>query len=375
MNILVAYQGVGESDHPGVFKAFESLLGEGRVGRHVPFFWRSNRTPGDWDNFWSQLSECIVAERIDWVLLHQFHDRDIMIGDGLRRVKAAAPGVRIATSLGDPFCRFTHRVPLSFVEAARASDLVFLTGLGYLARQLGRAGVRNIVWMPLGYCDVRFGKTQPVPSADREGIVFVGNRRLGRNPSHELFWNGLKRIRLVKALSRRYGRRFHLYGKGWDGLVSARGVLPFDRQGEIYGGAKVVFGGYPGVTYEYYTSNRHFIAMSEGAVMVDYRVKGVEEFLKPETHWLLYGNESELYEQIDGVLNDGDGEMMAERGRAYVREHFSKKKLMSDMVNLWSEFDQGRSESGEAPPPVLPYVLPEFRNRIMAERFVRHWSG
>lgn len=378
MNVLVAYQGVEAADHPGIFEGFEHALQQESLKRHVSMFWRRNRTAKEWDVFWNELCERVGAERIDWVLLHQFHDRGIPLDGAIERLRRTHPHVRIATSLGDPFCRFVHRVPSSFVHAARMSDVVFLTGFGYLADQLARTGVRNMVLMPLGYCDSRFGKTEPIGAeVNHDGIVFVGNRRLGRNPTHELFWNGLKRIRLVKMLDRRYGKRFHLYGTGWGNLPSARGELPFNLQGVTYAKAEVVFGGFPGVTYEYYTSNRHFIAMSEGAAVVDFWVAGVERLLRPNSHWLLFRTEKELIGNIDSVLDGGtaDAREMALRGRERVRAHFSKRSLIEAMIRIWSDFDASRRSSGAASAPELPYVLPEFLGAENAHMFVKNWHG
>lgn len=378
MRVLVAYQGESAVDHPGIFNAFERALQHGDLEHHSALFWRAHRTELEWRGFWDELLARVVAERIDWVLLHQFHAPEIRVGDFLERLRTSCPNVRIAVSLGDPFCRFYHRVPRTFVQAARLADVVFLTGFGYLADQLIRSGASNLVLMPLGYCDARFGQTDRAVACEaRDGIVFVGNRRLGRNPTHELFWNGLKRIRLVELLDRRYGKRFHLYGTGWEGLKSARGTLPFDAQGATYANAQVVFGGYPGVTYEYYTSNRHFIAMSEGAVMVDYWVPGVERFLKPEAHWLLFRNKKELIQRIDSVLDGGadEAQQMAARGQARVRAHFSKSKLTESMIQLWRDFDESRAELGSAAMPQLPYVLPEYSGAAQAHHFVRNWVG
>jgi hypothetical protein len=378
MNLLIAYQGKEAADHPGKFAGFEHAVQQGTLQRHSSMFWRRNRTANEWGLFWDELIERVVVEQIDWVFLHHFADRNIPIGDALVRLRRAQPNVRIATNLADPYCRFVHRVPQSFVQAARMSDIVFLTGFGYMAKQLARSGVRNMLLMPIGYCDVRLAKISLVqPVAQREGIVFVGNRRLGRNPTHELFWNGLKRIRLVEKMDRRYGKHFHLYGNGWGKLPSARGPLPFDLQNATYAAAEIVFGGFPGATYEYYSSNRNFIAMSSGALMVDFLVKGLEQLVKPSEHWLPFRTDKELLQNIDSILDGGMAQAseMALRGQQRVRQHFSKKVLAETMIQIWRDFDADRASNGIAGIPQLPFVLPEFSGAQHAHRFVRNWHG
>ena len=378
MRVLVAYQGQTAADHPGLFYAFEDALQRGVVSRHTALFWRRNRSRQDWQFFWDQLCQRVASEQIDWVLLHHFHDRSIFVGNALAKLRKLSPTVRIATSLGDPFGRFVHRVPRAFVQVARQSDMVFLTGFGYLSAQLASVGVRNMVLMPLGYCQHQFGNTPLNQVASRrDGIVFIGNRRLGCNPTHELFWNGLKRMRLIEKLDHRYGRRFHLYGAGWEHLRSSRGALPFDQQGRVYASAEVVFGGFPGVTYQYYTSNRHFIAMAEGAAVVDFGVPGVERLLRPQAHWQLFHSSNDLLKRIDAMLDGAneEGVKMALRGCQRVRTHFSKQRLTAAMLDIWRHFDAGRASRGTAPMPALPYVLPELSGRACRHLFVRNWLG
>ena len=96
MNILVAYQGKEAGDHPGKFTGFEHAVQQGTLKRHSSMFWRRNRTANEWVRFWDELIERVGAERIDWVLLHHFHDPKIMLGDALVRLRKIHPHVRIA---------------------------------------------------------------------------------------------------------------------------------------------------------------------------------------------------------------------------------------------------------------------------------------
>ena len=96
MNLLIAYQGQEAEDHPGKFAGFEHAVQQGTLQRHSSMFWKRNRTANEWARFWDELIERVGAERIDWVLLHHFHDCKIMLGDALVRLRKIHPQVRIA---------------------------------------------------------------------------------------------------------------------------------------------------------------------------------------------------------------------------------------------------------------------------------------
>ncbi len=212
---------------------------------------------------------------------------------------------------------------------------------------------------------------------DRSGIVFVGNCRIGRNPCHELFWNGLRRRSLVRALAKRYGSRFHLYGRGWDDTASARGPLPHCQQVEVYSKAEIVFGGYPGVTYEYYTSDREFIALGSGTPLVNFWAPGVERFLKPGEHWLPFRTKKELFEQVDWLLDgNGDrGQKIEEAGAQRIEEVFTMRKEVRHIIALWRHLAAEREQQGVARVPLLPFVLPAYHGTANSHLFVRNWAG
>ena len=93
------------------------------------------------------------------------------------------------TSLGDAFGLWTRRVPRSYCVASKLADVNYLTGMGYVARQLARQGICNLVLMPNGCCQVRFSagfdQTKYSPEFD---AVFVGSRIPFKNPLSHFFW-------------------------------------------------------------------------------------------------------------------------------------------------------------------------------------------
>ena len=120
----------------------------------------------------------------------------------------------------------------------------FLTGMGYVASQLARQGARNLVLMPHGSCQVRFSamfdQTKYSPEFD---VVFIGSRMSVRNPFSHFFRTARKRREFVALVTKRYGRKFGLFGNGWTCNPSWQGPIPYDRQHSAYHRGAVIVGG------------------------------------------------------------------------------------------------------------------------------------
>ena len=91
-------------------------------------FWRRNATAADWARFWDEWCERDGAERIDWVLLHHFHYRKIVLGDALVRLRKIYPHVRIATSLVESMIRIWN----DFDASRFASGTAFIPELPFV---------------------------------------------------------------------------------------------------------------------------------------------------------------------------------------------------------------------------------------------------
>src|SRR5690606_22837903 len=118
-----------------------------------------------------------------------------------------------------------------------------------------------IILLPHGVCQVRFDEHSnefDPPERDLD-VVFIGSRNRARNPTKGYYWRGLRRQRLVERLTRHFGRRFGVFGNGWDYLSSSRGPVRFEQQLSTARRAKLVVGGIPFSSARYYCSDRPFI--------------------------------------------------------------------------------------------------------------------
>jgi spore maturation protein CgeB len=191
--------------------------------------------------------------------------------------------------------------------------------MGYIAQQLRRWGSRNLVLMPNGCCQARFAS--PVQPSDNPqfDVVFIGSRLRARNPIGHHFRVARRRVQLVEAFTRRYGRRFGLFGPGWEGNPSWHGPVAYKSQHDAYRDAAVAIGGLPHAYHDYYTSDRVFIATASGVPLVDYAVPGVERILQPGVDWWLARDIEGMIAGCDRLLEMSPPERLALGRRARQR--------------------------------------------------------
>jgi hypothetical protein len=96
-------------------------------------------------------------------------------------------------------------------------------------------------------------------------IVMIGNRVVSRMPFKTMPGARLRQD-LVKAFAKRYGRRFAVYGSGWQG-PSAMGPCGFDDQQSVNASARVAVG-VNNSSYPYVFSNRLPIALACGVPLI-----------------------------------------------------------------------------------------------------------
>ena len=377
MRLLVLYQADDPAtDQPGYFDGFERLVSEGALAMHRGLGYVGIAKREGWNAVWDKACAAAREMEADAIFLQFFHVPMPEPGEGIRRLKELPGQPMVFCSLGDPYGRWTRRVPRAFQSASALSDITFLTGMGYLAQQLVSTGSQNIVLMPHGCCQVRFSGPPPEPAKQPEfDVVFVGNRMQSRDPLSHFYWVAKKRIAFVTALTNRYGRRFGLFGKGWDGYVSWQGTTPFLQQQETYQRSAIVLGGTPNAYYDFYTSDRPFIAAASGVPLVDYHVPGVERLLEPGRDWWLGHNVYDTVRICDELLElSADARhAMAAVARARILSDHTQYHRCREMTSIVSDVQAARRHGG----PVQRLELSFLRqgvNRRAAEP-VMAWVG
>jgi hypothetical protein len=378
MRLLVLYQAKNPAkDHPGYFCGFERLVGNGQLEAHVPLAFIGGAESKGWDGFWNHAYQTAARMGAEAIFLQFFHWEMPNPEKAIRRLKNLPSKPVLFSSLGDPFGRWTKRIPRSFKVASALSDVSFLTGTGYLARQLAANGSKNLVLMPLGCCQVRFSAPPP-PLQDQPefDVTFVGNRMRGRNPINHFYWVARRRNDFVTAMTKRYGLRFGLFGKGWEGNPAWQGPIPYVAQHAAYQRSAVVLGGTPNADHDYYTSDRPFIAATSGVPLVDYQVRGVERILEPERDWWLARDLDEMIRMTDRLLDlscEERSRMAAETRRRVLATHTQYHRC-TEMVETVDSVRAARRGGYSAPPPQLKFLSAANRAAQQPEAVVA-WRG
>lgn len=361
MKLLVLYQAHNSAiDQPGYYQGFEQLVAEGRLDAHaaIPYYGVAHRE--GWDAMWAQAVHTAENMEADAVFLQFFHGHMSDPAPGIERLRRLPTAPAVFSSLGDPFGRWTNRIPRSFRIASRLSDLSFMTSMGYLAKQLESWGSHNLVLMPNGCCQARFaGAPSMLSETEPEfDVAFIGSRMRSRNPAGHFFWMARKRVEFVSACVKRYGKRFGLFGKGWQGCSSWQGPVPYASQQDTYRRSSVVLGGMPNAYNDFYTSDRVFIAAASGVPLVDYRVKGVGRILEDGVDWWLACSIPEMLQRADDLLelSLADRQALGQTARQRILKSHTQYHRCREMVEIVKDLTAARRSGNKAKKPVLSFL-------------------
>ena len=378
-SLLVLLQGDDLEAHPGLVDGYRRLLDDGTLAALdvVPVFGPAGTSRGP--GFWDDVVERAAAQQATTVLFHYYHHPTLPDPrPAIDRLRERSADLMVVATLGDAFTNGWvggHDVPRTFLQLASTADLVTLTSMGGLAAHVRRATRAPIVINPNGVCQVRFA---PPTAADlavsREfDVAFIGSRNRPRNPLRPYHWASRRRERLVHSLSARFGRRFAVFGNGWDHLESARGPVDFTAQADAARRARVLVGGIPFSRNRYYTSNRVFFQGSSGVPMVDVAVPGVDTLLRPGDHWTLTEEEA-LVDTTEAMVQRSDDELtaMGLRSATHVFAHHTQAHRCAGLVEQVSRVRQLRS--GRQALPHLPFFLPEVDHDLEAPLATAGWG-
>jgi hypothetical protein len=131
VRLLVLYQARdAAADQPGYYEGFERLVAEGVLSAHTAIPVYAVAEAEGWNGLWAEAERIARSIQADAVFLQFFHGAMPDPTEGILRLKNITSGPTLFTSLGDPYGRWTKRVPQSFQVASALADVSFFTSMG-----------------------------------------------------------------------------------------------------------------------------------------------------------------------------------------------------------------------------------------------------
>ena len=355
-------QGMKPEDQIGYFDGFQQQVAKGNLSSFDAIPYRGLGSQLEWTALWRDVTERISSSGPSCLFLQYFHMPGIPDPRPyLQAIKLICPGTVIVTSIGDPFDPVWNRPPRSLVRAASLSDLVLTTSMGRLARWLKRSGAERVSLFPNSACSVRFGGDL-MPEQSAHQIVFIGSRYLGRNPSRVHWRGGRQRDHAVKQLAKRYGLEFAVYGLNWEGLPSWQGPCNFADQVRVASRAQVVFGGIPGSSLPYYSSNRAPIQMLSAKPLVDMCVPGLRNLFGSEESLRTFTTVKEAMREIDVLLENPDKAVeVGHSARSRVRNHHMSRQRTETFCEWVQLVSDAKLTGRDIEQPASPFIVDTSR--------------
>lgn len=313
-------------------QAFAAMQTDGLIAALEIYSQRRERVKfGSAAEFEAAAMQAISAFAPDILFVQHLWGTDVS-EDFWQRLKIEHPTITLAYHEGDPFDRFVKRVDAPTKAVLRHCDVVMACGLGSLAKILEDHTRAPVSFLSHCFVENVFAQNDPTSVKPEFEITMIGNKGMRRWFKGFYVPGGRSRALLAKRLSSIYGRRFALYGAGWEHLEASRGMVPFFEQEAAIQSARITanWDHFDGIAYYY--SDRLPISLAAGRPHVTcwhegydhqfrdvpglYACKTVDEAVET-CRWLLSRPQDELNEQ-------------ALAGRAWVFENMEAKRVFRE---------------------------------------------
>ncbi|MCC9136741.1 glycosyltransferase [Pontibacter silvestris] len=318
----------------GPRKAFEHLLETNQIEAYSAFsFLHEYNTTGSYETVRNKLLQEAKKFKPNVILWQHITSFDAP-AEFLRELKNIESKPVLAYHEGDPYGRYFKRMSPQLKVILREADIVFMIGLGTFAELAREAGAKKVFYAPHMFDSVRSGKPW-TPTTEREhDIVMIANAGKTRIPGR-YFPGGRNRMKLAKKLTQRFGRRFALYGKGWDKLESSRGLLPFDKQEETIQSAWLTINWDHFDKVPYYFSNRLPISLAAGVPHITSYHAGYEHMFDSCKGLYAVKTVDEAVETAQFLLSQPKSRLIQEgiQGRDFVFNNLEANIVFTNILN------------------------------------------
>lgn len=214
-----------------------------------------------------------------------------------------------------------------FIEIGKECDASLVTSTAH-PPVYAAAGVPGAGYLQIGIDEELYRPKPPTPGTPE--IVFLASRY--EHTSHA------RRTELVQSLYKRYGKRFAVYGHGWESYPFGRPLLKQPDEAGVYCAARCAISMSMRNDLPAYSSDRLFRALASGAVTLVEEFPQLREVIGFEggIHGLTWKTYDDLYALIDGVLAQTDDYYAEMRKWAsdFAREKHSWKARVPELQRI-----------------------------------------
>lgn len=269
----------GEFSQVGGRLGFEALLADGSIGALEIFSYRHVRAEHPNAAAFEEAARTAIDQfRPDILFVQHLFGTDVS-EEFWGRLRRERPELTLIYHEGDPYDRLAKRIDAPTRAILRHADLVLSCGLGSLADILGEVGGRPVELKPHSFPRSRFALIEPGTVEKTVEVVMIGNS--GRRNRLRFLYvpGGRRRARFASRMSAAFGRRFALYGAGWDHLEASRGSLPFFEQERAIHAARFTANWDHFDRIAFYFSDRLPISLAAGLPHVTSWHPGYDQYL------------------------------------------------------------------------------------------------
>jgi hypothetical protein len=286
-------------DQVGPRRAFEQLVGDGRLGAYEAFSPDLKEAASVPSEARARLVE-LAASFQPTIILWSHPGAFPVTRELLLELRSVGSSPTVVLQDMDAWGMLRKRLSTSVRVRAKDANLVYTSRTGSHRRVYRQAGAQRTRYCFDGFDAARFGTPWSPPRERTYDVVMVANRCRGRLPGTALPC-ALRRARLARLLEQQYGSRFALYGSGWEGYKSWLGPLTFAEQGNANRSAwvSVSWDHFPSISH--CTSNRVPISLASGVPHVTNHQAGYEQ-IYPQGSGLYWGKSVRAVAEMVTVL-------------------------------------------------------------------------
>lgn len=319
-------------DQVGPRLAFEDMAEEGLLAEYLAFSYLVEAQEKGVPQALAEL-EALVAGMQPDLLIWQHVGAFPITRHQLASLRRAAPRMHLLCHEGDVYGRWAKRLPKPTRELMAAADTVALVGRGSYADLARSVGAKRVIYSPHSVDTKRFGLSWKATQEREFDVLMIGNRIASRLP-----WGRMpgaaERVAMVRALGSRFGRRFAVFGRGWEDYAGNQGSIDFALQEATQRRAWVTVSWDHFDQVEAYFSDRVPISLMSGVPHVTNYQPGYEDVFGLNSPLRWAKTVGEVVTQVEAILAMGATGIneLGRRAQDYCRSRFTARTVYQSLI-------------------------------------------